>query len=100
MKKFAIVMVLMLCMILSLGLVACSGSGELATPKNVAINGNTLSWDEVKNASGYVVKLDGKDEVEVQDTSYTYMTDVRALILWLLRLRVQASSLILSTQRI
>ena len=77
MKKIAIVMILMLCMILSLGLVACNNGGQLDVPSNVRIpdGGNTLYWDEVKDASGYIVELDGKTTVETNNNFYTYMVD-------------------------
>lgn len=33
----------------------------LDTPKNLRTNGIALSWDEVKNAGGYVIDIDGRE---------------------------------------
>ena len=85
MKKTAIVMMTLLCMILAITLTACSGGGQLATPSNVVISGNSLSWDAVDHATGYIIEVDGKVVTEVvdgksvdkviKDTFYTVMTD-------------------------
>ena len=76
MKKTTILLVIILALAMVVGLAACSG-GELKPPKNVSISGNTLSWDEVKNASGYVVNVDGSEEYETKNTFFTYTTDVK-----------------------
>lgn len=33
---------------------------KLATPKNVKINGTTITWDDVNNASKYLISIDGQ----------------------------------------
>ena len=49
---------------------------KLATPQNLMINGNEISWDSVNNTSKYVLTIDGK-RTEVTTTSYT-LTDLSA----------------------
>lgn len=77
MKKIAIMMIAILLITMCFGLTACQMSGELPVPENVSINGNTLSWDAVKNASGYIVMVDGKETFETTNTFYTYTTEVK-----------------------
>lgn len=43
---------------------------KIATPTNVVINGNVVSWDAVEGATGYIVYVDGVAK-EVTTTSYT-----------------------------
>lgn len=43
---------------------------RLATPKNVAVSGKTVTWDPVKNASKYVVSVNGTRYV-ANSNSYT-----------------------------
>ncbi len=50
---------------------ACSGGTEsvrLSTPVNLQINGTTLTWDEVENASGYMVNIDGSGKTTTENT--------------------------------
>lgn len=47
---------------------------KLATPQNLAINGNQISWDSVNHTSKYVLTVDGK-RTEVTTTSFT-LTDL------------------------
>lgn len=47
---------------------------KLATPQNLTINGNQISWDSVNNTSKYVLTIDGK-RTEVTTTSFT-LTDL------------------------
>lgn len=47
---------------------------KLATPQNLTINGNQLSWDSVNHTSKYVLTIDGK-RIEVTTTSFT-LTDL------------------------
>ena len=49
---------------------------RLATPKNVMISGNQITWDAVNHTSKYVLTVDGK-RTEVTTTSYT-LTDLAA----------------------
>ncbi len=49
---------------------------KLATPANLSINGNQISWDSVNHTSKYVLTIDGK-RTEVTTTSYT-LTDLSA----------------------
>ena len=52
---------------------------QLATPQNVTANGTTVSWDEVENATSYVVLADGSEigtvEGTTQDASYIVTID-------------------------
>ena len=43
---------------------------KVATPTNVVINGNVVSWNAVEGATGYIVYVDGVAK-EVTTTSYT-----------------------------
>ncbi len=47
---------------------------KLATPQNLVINGNQISWDSVNHTSKYVLTIDGK-RTEVTTTSFT-LTDL------------------------
>ena len=47
---------------------------KLATPQNLTINGNQISWDSVNHTSKYVLTIDGK-RTEVTTTSFT-LTDL------------------------
>lgn len=49
---------------------------KLATPQNLTINGNQISWDSVNHTSKYVLTIDGK-RTEVTTTSFT-LTDLSA----------------------
>ncbi len=49
---------------------------KLATPQNLSINGNQISWDSVNHTSKYVLTIDGK-RTEVTTTSFT-LTDLSA----------------------
>jgi division protein CdvB (Snf7/Vps24/ESCRT-III family) len=48
---------LLLLFVFSLSLVGCKKEKELGTPINVKLQGETVSWDAVENADGYVVKV-------------------------------------------
>ena len=43
----------------------------LATPSNFQVTNNTLTWDNVKNANGYEVSINGGTPVAVQTESFT-----------------------------
>ena len=47
---------------------------KLATPLNVKINGNQITWDSVPNTNQYVITIDGKRTI-VTSTNYT-LTDL------------------------
>ncbi len=47
---------------------------KLATPQNLTISGNQISWDSVNHTSKYVLTIDGK-RTEVTTTSFT-LTDL------------------------
>lgn len=49
---------------------------KLATPQNLAINGNQISWGSVNHTSKYVLTIDG-NRTEVTTTSFT-LTDLAA----------------------
>ena len=40
-------------------LAACGAGGPLDTPQNVRVEDETLIWDEVEGAEGYIVEIDG-----------------------------------------
>ncbi len=50
--------------------ITCVRIDKLAAPANVELNGNTLTWDAVTNATGYVVEING-EEFETDTESYT-----------------------------
>lgn len=68
-------------------LVACEAGGPLDTPQNVRVEDETLIWDEVEGAEGYIVEIDGEArEVETNEVSmFTVMIEPRAY-----EVRVQA----------
>ena len=68
-------------------LAACEAGGPLDTPQNVRVEDETLIWDEVEGAEGYIVEIDGEArEVETNEVSmFTVMIEPRAY-----RVRVQA----------
>ena len=43
---------------------------QLATPTNLAVANNTVTWDAVAGAESYVVNIDGTDVDTVTETSY------------------------------
>ncbi len=52
-------------------LIACGGTSEavkLQAPDNLQISGTTLTWDEVENASGYIVSIDGNESNTTENT--------------------------------
>ncbi len=49
---------------------------SLATPQNLMINGNQISWDTVNNTSKYIVTIDG-NRTQLTTNSYT-LTDLSA----------------------
>ena len=44
---------------------------RLKTPDNFTVSGNTLTWDEVANASSYEVTVNGGEPVQISGTSFT-----------------------------
>lgn len=42
----------------------------VATPQNVKITGNMLTWDAVEGAGGYTIKTDGGDKISVTENQY------------------------------
>ena len=67
------VIIMLLSVVLFFGEVGCQNNAAqpepLAAPENLYIEGKMLTWDEVKNASGYVVYAD-KSEHYVKENSY------------------------------
>ena len=57
-----------------IGCEATINKTKLATPGGVAINGVTVSWDAVEDATGYVVKVNGK-EFELTETEFSLVND-------------------------
>lgn len=51
--------------ILTLVLVACNNQTKLDTPKGLELSQYLLSWDDVKNASNYIVIIDNAGQVKV-----------------------------------
>ncbi|MCX4362876.1 MAG: hypothetical protein OSJ74_05805 [Clostridia bacterium] len=65
MRKKINVIVCILLAVCVLTLVACqerdsNGLIKLSTPKNLALNGSVLSWDEVDNAKEYFISVNGE----------------------------------------
>ena len=53
-------------------LIACGGKPKavkLQVPENLQINGTTLTWDAVENASGYTVNVDG-NKTDTKENTY------------------------------
>ena len=67
------VIIMLLSVVLFFGGAGCQNNAAqpepLAAPENLYIEGKMLTWDEVKNASGYVVYAD-KSENYVKENSY------------------------------
>lgn len=68
-NKIRIIVCLMLVLCIAVFAVACQekdadGLIKLSTPKNLALNGSVLSWDEVPNAKEYFISIKGEDEEE------------------------------------
>ena len=66
-KRLALLIAVVL--MLTFVFAACNG-GKMDTPKNVAVNGSTLVWDNVESASSYKVSVDGT-EFESRTNSYS-----------------------------
>ncbi len=68
-KKRKIITTLAFLFLSMLMMVAASGCKNglviLQTPVNLQINGTTLTWDEVENASGYMVRIGGTEDITV-----------------------------------
>lgn len=58
----------------ALFLVACEKPVQLTAPE-ITLEGTVLKWNEIENASGYIVKIND-EEVTVNDTSYN-LKDLR-----------------------
>ena len=73
MKKRNKIMVLTFVLLSALScLIACGGKPKavkLQVPENLQINGTTLTWDAVENASGYTVNVDG-NKTDTKENTY------------------------------
>ncbi len=78
MKK---VLLLLFIVIASFGFVGCNNGGSeidinldeyIATPSNLEITDKILSWDEVENADGYVIYVNGEEGETVTTNSYDF----------------------------
>lgn len=73
MKKRNKIMVLTFVLLSALScLIACGGKPKavkLQVPENLQINGTTLTWDAVENASGYTVNVDG-NKTDTKESTY------------------------------
>ncbi|XFA98537.1 hypothetical protein ACAG96_06650 [Candidatus Izemoplasma sp. B36] len=78
MKK---VLLLLFIVIASFGFVGCNNGGSeidinldeyIATPSNLEITNKVLSWDEVENADGYVIYVNGEEGETVGTNSYDF----------------------------
>ena len=67
--------------VLSFLLVGCNNGGSeldidlnefINSPTNLSISGKTLSWDEVENADGYLVYVDGEEEDSVNTNGFDF----------------------------
>ena len=80
-KKVNVIVILLLAMCL-LTLVACqpgrdaNGLIKLKTPKNLALSGSALSWDEVEHAERYYISVEGEEKAETTSTTYDLSTIV------------------------
>lgn len=75
-KKVNVIVCIIIAVCVFAFAVACQpkdadGLIKLSAPKNLALNGGSLSWDEVKNAQEYFISIDGK-EIEKSTNSTTY----------------------------
>lgn len=81
-KKLNIAICLMIAICILIFAVACQPKDEngfikLSKPKNLSLNGGTLSWDEVKNAQLYYIAVDGK---ELEKTANTTTFDIGSAV--------------------
>ncbi|MDE7079690.1 MAG: hypothetical protein K2O95_06215 [Clostridia bacterium] len=80
-KKINVIVILLLAMCL-LTLVACQpgrdsdGLIKLKTPKNLALSGSALSWDEVEHAERYYISVGEEEKAETTSTTYDLSTIV------------------------
>lgn len=75
-KKLNLVICIMIAVCIFIFATACQpkdpdGLIKLSTPKNLSLNGGTLSWDEVKNAKVYYILVEGK-QLEKTATTTTF----------------------------
>ena len=64
-NKITIIVCILLVVCIAMFATACQpkdadGLIKLSTPKNLALNGSVLSWDEVKNAKEYFISINGE----------------------------------------
>ncbi|MEG1509031.1 MAG: hypothetical protein RR454_01115 [Clostridia bacterium] len=76
MKKFRIFTILLLVCALIFTFTACNKKDEegriiLNSPKNIKIEGDVVTWDEVKNANGYAVSINGAEEIKTMFTIFS-----------------------------
>lgn len=74
-KRLSILLIVLLAVIVAVTAVACetkdvNGLVILKTPK-ISLEGNTVTWNAVKNASEYGVKIGENEDIVVKSTSYT-----------------------------
>ena len=72
-KKISIVILLVLAAGLMACLAACSGEARLEKPQSLRIEDETLYWDAVENAEGYIVEVDGK-QYETKTNAFSVFT--------------------------
>ncbi|MBQ7369852.1 MAG: leucine-rich repeat domain-containing protein [Clostridia bacterium] len=79
MKKFMRKIICLLLSSVCFLFCACVGGEDnrLSTPQNLRAEGKTLVWDEVENALGYVLYIDGLDR-DVEETFFdlSFLTEV------------------------
>ncbi len=66
-NKITIIVCILLVVCIAMFATACQpkdadGLIKLSTPKNLALNGSVLSWDEVKNAKEYFISINGEEQ--------------------------------------
>jgi hypothetical protein len=93
MKKF---IAIILGLFLALGFLGCNSDGSdikidldefISNPTALTITGDTLSWDEVDDANGYIVYADGEEVDKVKTNSFDFSSLTGDVIIFQVRTR-------------
>lgn len=86
-KKFLFtVPCLILFLICLLSLTGCGAKEKLDAPNTFSIEGSTLSWESVSNATDYIVRINDTDEYETSEESF----DISFLLSGVNKIQVKA----------